>query len=295
MADTKLTSKDQKQANGSVASMLGSVLVLALVTVPDPPRLVATYLVTSRPKPGKNLLFYYVGCLVLNFWFLLLPLVVLHFVPTFGSLVQRFAPPPAADGSASIQPIPLALGVLSLLIAARLAMRLRARRNASNTPAPGNDATSEGQEGDAAPEPKKPNAIAATMSRVLTVEEGSTGVGAAVRRLAGRVYGAWKDGSVWISLFMGLTYSPLQATAVLAILATSGAPILSQLTAAIAFVAIMLTLVELILVGYFIAPAKTEAVLRTAHGWTQTHNLELLAAISAVGGGFLLATGLGVF
>lgn len=272
--------------------MWGSVLVLALVTVPDPPRLVATYLVTSRPKPGKNLLFYYIGCLVLNFWFLLVPLAVLHFVPTLGSFVQRYAPPPAADGSASIQPIPLALGVLSLLIAARLGMRLRARRKTPNPPMPDDDAT---PEGDAAPAPKKPSAIASTMTRVLTVEEGSTGFGAAIRRLAARVYGAWKDGSVWISLFMGLTYSPLQATAVLAILATSGAPIVSQLTAAIAFVAIMLTLVELILVGYFIAPAKTEAVLRSAHGWTQTHNLELLAAISAVGGVFLLATGLGVF
>lgn len=274
--------------------MWGSVLVLALVTVPDPPRLVAMYLVTSRPNPGKNLLFYYIGCLVLNFWFLLVPLAVLHFVPTFGSFVQRYAPPPAADGSATVQPIPLALGVLSLLIAARLAMRLRARRKAPNASAAENDTTLGDSEGDAAPEPK-PNAIAVTMSRVLTVEEGSTGFGAAVRRLAGRVYGAWKEGSVWISLFMGLTYSPLQATAVLAILATSGAPIVSQLTAASAFVAIMLTLVELILVGYFLAPAKTEAVLRSAHGWTQTHNLELLAAISAVGGVFLLATGLGVF
>ncbi|MCB0943320.1 MAG: GAP family protein, partial [Mycobacterium sp.] len=107
--------------------MWGSVVVLALVTVPDPPRLLTTFLVTSRPRPGKNLLFYYLGCLVLNFWFLLVPLTVLHFLPSLGSLLQRYAPPPAADGSPSLQPIPLALGVLSLLISARLGMRIRRR------------------------------------------------------------------------------------------------------------------------------------------------------------------------
>ena len=107
--------------------MWGSVVVLALVTVPDPPRLLTTFLVTSRPRPGKNLLFYYLGCLVLNFWFLLVPLTVLHFLPSLGSLLQRYAPPPAADGSPSLQPIPPALGVLSLLISARLGMRIRRR------------------------------------------------------------------------------------------------------------------------------------------------------------------------
>lgn len=94
---------------------------------------------------------------------------------------------------------------------------------------------------------------------------------------------------------MGLTYSPLQATAALALIATSGAPLVAQLSAAASFVVIMLAIIECILVGYFISHTKTEAVLRSAHGWTQTHNLEVLATISAVGGTFLLATGFGVF
>ncbi|HRD13424.1 MAG TPA: GAP family protein [Mycobacterium sp.] len=272
--------------------MWSSVLVLALVTVLDPPRLLAVFLVTSRPRPGKNLLFYYLGCLVLNFWFLLVPLAVLYFVPTLGTLLQRYAAPPAADSGSTLQPIPLALGVLSLLIAARLAMRLRVRRKTSDaSPLDADSATN----GESPTEATKPNPISTAISRLSTVEEGSQGLAAAIRRSVGRVYGAWKEGSVWISLFMGLTYSPLQATAALAVIATSGAPILAQLSAAVSFVAIMLAVVELILLGYLISHAKTEAVLRSAHGWTEVHNLEVFATISAVGGVFLVATGLGVF
>lgn len=272
--------------------MWASVLVLALVTVPDPPRLLTTFLVTSRPRPGKNLLFYYLGCLVLNFWFLLVPLTVLHFLPSLGALLQRYAPPPSADGTPNLQPIPLALGVLSLLIAARLAMRIRSRQRGQSTRAPTNNTD---PKDDMASESARPNPISTAMSRLVSVEEGSTGVMAAIRRLAARVYGAWKDGSVWISLAMGLSYSPLQATAALAIIATSGASIVAQLSAAIAFVAIMLAIVEIILVGYFIAPVRVEGVLRSAHGWTQIHNLEVFATISAVSGVFLVATGLGLF
>lgn len=271
--------------------MWGSVLVLALVTVPDPPRLIATFLVTSRPQPGKNLLFYYLGCLVLNFWFMLVPLTVLHFLPSLGSLLQRYAPSPTAEGGASLQPIPLAIGVLSLLIAARLAMRIRARPSTTNATTPEADMT---VTGDATPGPE-PNRVSAAISRLVTVEDDSSGLVAAIRRVLGRVYGAWKAGSVWISLTMGLTYAPLQATAALAIIATSGAPIVTQLGAAISFVAIMLAVIEIILVGYFLARAKTEAVLQSAHGWTQVHSLEVFASLSAVSGVFLLAKGLGVF
>ena len=94
---------------------------------------------------------------------------------------------------------------------------------------------------------------------------------------------------------MGLTYSPLQTTAALLIIATSGAPIFAQLGAAIAFVAIMLAIIEIMLLGYFVAPTKTEALLKSVHGWTQTYNLEFLAIVSAVGGIALVAMGLGLF
>ena len=81
--------------------------MLALVTVPDPPRLIATFLVLSRPRPGKNLLAYYVGCLTLNVFILLVPLTVVHFTPALGSLVRDLTPA-ATEANATVQPVPLA-------------------------------------------------------------------------------------------------------------------------------------------------------------------------------------------
>lgn len=255
--------------------------MLALVTVPDPPRLITTYLVTSRPGPGKNLLAYYVGCLILNVFVLLVPLAVLYFVPTLGAFVRGLATP-ATGGGSTVQPIPLALGVLSLLIAARLATRIRARRKVLE-PASADD--------DAVPDSKSSSGL----SRLLTGKEGSSGPRSAIRRLIGRIYVAWKGGSAWISLLMGLSYSPLQAAAALAIILGSGASIAAQLSAAVMFVAVMLAVVEIILVGFLVAPVKTEAVLQSSHRWTQLHDLQFFAAISAVGGVFLVAAGLGAF
>jgi hypothetical protein len=39
---------------GSVAAIWSSLLVLALVTVPDPPRLIATFVVVSRSRPAQT-------------------------------------------------------------------------------------------------------------------------------------------------------------------------------------------------------------------------------------------------
>ena len=75
----------------------------------------------------------------------------------------------------------------------------------------------------------------------------------------------------------------------------SGASIAAQLSAAVMVVAVMLAVVEIILVGFLVAPVKTEAVLQSSHRWTQLHDLQFFAAISAVGGVFLVAAGLGAF
>jgi hypothetical protein len=260
--------------------MWSSVLVLALVTVPDPPRLIATFLVLSRPRPGKNLLAYYVGCLILNVFILLVPLTVVHFTPALGSLVRDLTPA-ATEANATVQPVPLALGVLALLIAARLTMRLRARKKEAIEPTPGSDAQ---------PAPAQQSAL----SRLLDADDGSSGAGSAIRRLIARIYKAWQEGSPWIALLMGLTYSPLQTTAALAIIATSGASLGAQLGAAIAFVAIMLAVLEVILIGYLVAPAKTEALVGPMHNWTQAHILHMFIGISLVGGVLLIAKGVSV-
>src|SRR6185295_8533428 len=103
--------------------MLGSVVVLALLSVPDAMRLIAILMVISRPRPVQNLFAYWVGCLIINVFVLLIPLLVLHFTPLLRSFVEGLirwatAATAATAGSFGVQPIQIGIGVLALLIAA---------------------------------------------------------------------------------------------------------------------------------------------------------------------------------
>jgi hypothetical protein len=255
--------------------MWNSVLVLALVTAADPLRLIATFVVMSRRRPVQNLLAYLAGCLIINGFILLIPLIVLHFTPPFKSFVQDLAGSTVAGGS-TVQPVPIGMGVLTLLIAAVMAVRLRVRQRA--------DASTTGYDA----------------SNVLVCDEPlasppePTTKESAVRRLLGRVSDAWEKGSLWVSVLMGMAYSPVQVTIALTIIATSGAALGTQLSAAIVFVVAILAIVEIILITCLVAPARTEAVLRSLHDVVQARRLEVVAAVSAIGGLALIVTGVGI-
>src|SRR6478672_351145 len=258
--------------------MLGSVVVLALLSVPDAMRLIAILMVISRPRPVQNLFAYWVGCLIINVFVLLIPLLVLHFTPPLRSFVQGligWATATATAGSSGVQPIQIGIGVLALLIAAVMTARLRLRQRAS-LPAPGGNTSTLVQDSNT------PTAISRLLGRVSNVWEN------------GSLYKAWKNGSVWVSLLMGATYSPPQTTIALTIIAASGAPIGTQIIAASAFVLVLLAIVEITLVTHMIAPAKTEAVLRLLRDWLQAHSRQILIVFFAVVGFWLVATGVGI-
>jgi Sap-like sulfolipid-1-addressing protein len=272
--------------------MLSSVLLLAIVTAADPLRLIATFVVISRPKPVQNLLAYLIGCLTLNTLVLLVPLAVLHVTPVFGSFVRDLASSTAAGGAA-IQPMPVAMGVISLFIAAGMAVRLRLRvRQEASEPRVSQEAPL--HTGGPA------TAVAVLEAEPSTDSERPSGragglVAAALSRLVGRTRAAWESGSPWVSVLMGMAYSPVQVTIALTIIATSGAGIGAQLGAAIAFVVVILAIVEIILISCVVAPEKTQNALRPLHGWVQARRDQVLAAVFAVVGLSLVATGTGIF
>jgi hypothetical protein len=260
--------------------MWSSVLVLAVVTAADPLRLIATFVVISRSRPVPNLLGYLLGCLIMNSLVLLIPLVVLHFTQIFEPLLQNFAGSATAGGS-TVQPVPIGMGVFALLIAAVMTARLRVREEVSAPAIGGAPAT-------AVLDTDTATTGSASAGRwALPTMEGS-----ALRRLFGRLYNAWENGSPWVSVLMGMAYSPVQVTIALALIATSGASIGTQLSAAIVFVVVILAIVEIILVSCFVAPAKTQEVLQPLHRWVQAHRQPVLAAVFAVVGLSLLATGM---
>jgi hypothetical protein len=93
---------------------------------------------------------------------------------------------------------------------------------------------------------------------------------------------------------MGMSYSPVQVTIALALIATSGAAIGTQLGAAIVFIVVVLAVLEIILVSIVVAPTKTRHVLAPLHDWVQAHRRQVTAAVSAIVGVSLVVTGMGL-
>ena len=79
----------------------------------------------------------------------------------------------------------------------------------------------------------------------------------------------------------------------IAAILTSGAPMVTQISAAMMFTVVVLAAVEIPLVSYLVTPERTHAVMLHAHEWMRAHRRQLLPAIAAVTGVFLLTSGIG--
>ena len=265
--------------------MWGEVLGWALLASVNPLLLGYILIVLSRPRPVQNLFALWVGCLTVNLPAFLVPLVLLHMNPKFESFAQGLTHPATAAGS-TFQPIPLATGVLALLIAATMVVRLRNRQRA-NLPVPvGNTSVmvldSNTPTADSPPLGRTPHAVAR--------------IGSTIRRLLARVQRAWGNGALWVSFVAGLGYfppPPLVLIVDLAIVA-SGAAIGTQVSAAIVFVFTMLVVVEIILVSCVVAPQRTHKVLAPVNDWMQAHRSQVLITLFSFIGVWQTAAGLGI-
>ncbi len=108
------------------------------------------------------------------------------------------------------------------------------------------------------------------VSRLLARAQDAPAEGRSVfRRLSRRGHDAGRR------IFVGLVRDRLSfagappdvALFLLAIVVVSGAAVGTQITATIAFVVGMLAVVEVVLVSYSAAPAKTEAIVQRLHDW----------------------------
>jgi len=255
--------------------VLGVAFLLAL----NPVRLGIILLLISRPRPVPNLLAYWVGCLIVGVPTLLIPLIVLHVTPMFKSFAQDWAT------TSTARHIQIGMGVLALSIAGLMTVRSLARRRAQ-LPTPG------GSTSTLVLNSTMPPAISRLLDRA---QNAATEGGSAFRRLLGRAHNAWENGSVWVALVIGIAFAPPYDVVlfVVAIIAASGAAIGTQVSAAIAFDVALLAVVEIVLVSYLAAPAKTEAVLRPLHNWAWAHRRQVLVAILAVLGVSMVASGMG--
>jgi hypothetical protein len=272
------------------------VLVLAFMLALDPLRLGLFILLIARPRPVQSLLVYWVGAMTASVPYMLVPLTMLHITPGFRSVAQHLASQ-VIFGSATVRHIQFGVGVVALLIAALMAVRLRLRAGqhayvatpvASALVADSDTATAISQPVDRAPD--------------APMEGGSP-----IRRLGARAYGRWQR--LWFraigtwetesprpALIVGLLSGPppLTVLLVLTTIMASGAAIGTQVGLALAWVVGMFAVVEIILVSYLASPTKTETAVRLLHDWVLAHRRQVWIVMIAVIGVVSLAYGMGV-
>ena len=266
--------------------MWSSVLMVGLLASLDPVRFGVILLIISRPRPVQNLFAYWIGGMIAGVSNLVVPLMVLHFTPMLTSFEHDLANPATAANS-GVRHFQMGVGLLALLIAALMTVRLLARQRAHVATAGGDTST-------LVLDSNTPTAISRLEGRA---QDAATEGGSAILRLPGRVRNAWENGSLWVALVIGLLTgpSPSPLLFVLTTIATAGAAIGTQVSAAIASVVMMLAVVEIILVSYLATPAKTQAVLRVLHDWVQPYRRQILIALFALVGVALVAKGMGSF
>ncbi|WP_254849305.1 GAP family protein [Mycobacterium sp. GA-1841] len=271
--------------------MWGSLAVLALLTTINPVRLGLILLVLSRPRPMKNLLAYWTGALVVGMATLLIPLIILHTAPSSASFADKFADP---TSSPAAQRSTLGTGAVLLLIAVALGVHALMRSRASERSVVAAVAGSGGTTKSSTM--LMDSSIPPALRRFLhpSSEDGAES-GSKVRRLLAKARSAWRDGSPWISFFIGVWFlPPLDGVFfALGIVIASGASTGVQVIALVVFVFGVLTVEEIILVSNLFAPQRTQAVLRKVHDWAHVHRRKFVAAILTVVGLSLIARGLG--
>jgi hypothetical protein len=268
--------------------------VLAFMLALDPLRIGLLLLLITRPRPVQSLLFYWLGAMTAGVVYMLVPLTALHVTPGFRSVAQHLASQ-AIFGSPTVRHIQFGMGVVALLIAARMAVRLRAGQHAYM-------ATSADTVSPLMADSNTPTAISQPLDRAphAPTEGGSLRLGAralgAWHRLWLPVVGAWETESPRAALVVGLLSGPppLTVLLVLTTIMASAAAIGTQVSLAIAWVFGMFAVVELILVSCLASPTKTETALRLLHDWVLAHRRQAWIAMIAVIGVVMLAYGMGV-
>lgn len=262
--------------------MWGSLLGLSLLVAVNPVALAIVLVIISRSRPIQNLLVFWVGALLVNLTVFLVPLALLHMNGGFASFTQEWAP---RNSRGSLHPVPLALGVILLSIVAMMVARHPARQHA-NLPAGVADSPTLTNSN---PGPSDSGPLSHVKHLAVKAVEG-------IRRLAERMFDYLENGPLWVVFIIGMMYLPSLTLVVLieTTIVTSGAGLGEQIAAAIAFVVGMLAILEIVLFSSWVAPTKTQAILRPLHVWAQAHNRKILILFFALIGLWQLSRGLGL-
>lgn len=264
--------------------MWRELLGLAFLMSLNPVLLGLILVVISRPRPVQNLLAFWVGALMVNVPSFVVALFALHMVPSFASFAKNLA---TADPGSSVKPLQLGTGVLCVVVAVWIAVRLRSRQR---------EPVAAGASGDSSVLVLDPEAPATEARPAGRVKGAVSAIASVFRRVLHRGKGAWENGALWVALVLGIGYMPPPPLVLLVdtIIVGSGAAIGTQVIATVVFVFAMLAVFEIALISYVIAPGRTQAVLEPIHNWALAHRQLVLLVLFAVVGIWQVLTGVGI-
>ncbi|MBV8346666.1 MAG: GAP family protein [Mycolicibacterium sp.] len=221
----------------------------------DPVRIGIAALLISRPRPMLNLFVFWLGGMAAG---IAAASIVLLFLRNFALSVLRVVV--SAISSPIVAHIQLAVGVLAVIVAARIWARER-------VPVP----VTGGEGSVLVRRPKT------TGSNLLSIR------------------GQLEGGSLVVVFVAGLALAtpPVEYLAAIIAILASGGTAAAQVGAALMFTLVAFTVVEVPLISYLAAPAKTLAIVQRLNHWIIARRRAIPAVLVGAIGFVLLATSMG--
>lgn len=231
--------------------------MFALMAATDPIRIGIAMLLISRERPIVSLFAFWLGGMVTGIAVALAVLMVLRNVAPV--LADSLA---VSAGGSAARDVQVVVGGVAVMVAVAIAAGVGSGRRKC---APAG--------GDAAGGVPPRNVVARASARAVVALEGGSPVVAFV-------------------VGLGSATPPVECIVVLAAIMASGAALGAQIAAAIVFTVLAFAIVEIPLVSFLVAPGATQAVLLRIHQWLKARRRMVLAVLAAVGGLYLMSTGM---
>jgi Sap, sulfolipid-1-addressing protein len=236
--------------------MWSAVLIVSLVVAMDPVRIGITALLLSRARPVLNLFVFWLGGIAAG---IAVAILVLLWQRDFALSVMRVLV--SAVSGPTVAHIQVAVGVLAVVVAARMWARQRA-----------------------------PVSVTGDEALVAALQQNTS---TSTNRLS--ISDRLQSGSLAVAFVAGLALAtpPVEYLAALITILASTATTSAQVGAALMFTLVAFTVVEVPLISYLTTPAKTLAVVQRLNDWASAHRQAIPAVVIGAVGVLLMVTGMG--
>ncbi|QUR68195.1 GAP family protein [Mycobacterium spongiae] len=233
-----------------------TVLVLALVATADPFRIGISVMLSSRPRPVRHLVAFWLGGITISITVAMGVLFALRDVAL--SVMHRLELATASSTAGHIQ---VAMGGMALLIAAVTVGFSPFQRFRLGMPG------------------SHPSHLEARAST-------------AISRLSTRAEDAMRSRPLRVPFLLGVgMLVDLRFLVALTAIVASGAAVSTQISAAGVYTLLALAFIELPLASQLAAPARTGQVLSRVHDWVKSRRPQIFAVVVAMLGVFLVSNG----